>query len=300
VSRPITGMSLECGKGERERFFARLTGARHAGVTLLRFERAGTLVHRSAEDIARFPSDNLLIYAAPSTPSWFRTCEGGEFVAPPNALVVGYADVPFSHAPVDGVDYRCVLASLPAALVGSFRRARRHPLPRAIATDAGVGSLLMSYFEAWSREVATLEGEAFDLAAQTLAHLAALAHDVAEPLSEPSRDALAAAQRAAAERFIAHTLHRAALSPALVAAKLEISLRRLHALFEPTGVSVARRILAQRLAAAKRLLIDLPDLPVTDVAYRCGFDSLATFYRAFKAAFAMTATEFRAAQREPR
>jgi AraC-like DNA-binding protein len=169
-----------------------------------------------------------------------------------------------------------------------------------IATEAGLGALLLAALEAWSAAAETLDDEAFDLAAENLARLAALAHGPGEARHETARGAVAAAQRAAAERFIAHTLHRAELSPALVAARLEISLRRLHALFEPTGVSVARRILAQRLAAAQRLLIDLPDLPVTDIAYRCGFDSLATFYRAFKTAFAMTATEFRAAELERR
>lgn len=39
-------------------------------------------------------------------------------------------------------------------------------------------------------------------------------------------------------------------------------------------------------------------MTITEVAYSCGFDSLATFYRAFKAEFGMTASEARTTDKE--
>ncbi|THD42401.1 MAG: AraC family transcriptional regulator [Bradyrhizobium sp.] len=296
VSERLTFTSVECAEPERDRFFARLDGVSQGGAALLQFERSGVTVHRGAREIEQFPNDNLLVYCAPAVATWISPHDGEAFVAPPGSIVVGYADAPLSQAPLNGVDYRCILATLPAALAGLPRARAGQRAPRAIASDAGLGALLIAQLEAWSRAAAALDAEAFDLAALSLAQLAALAHGSGEPREDRSREAVAVARRAAAERFITQNLHRADLSPALVAAKLEMPVRRLHALFEPTGISAARRILAQRLAAAKRLLIGLPDLPVTDVAYRCGFESLATFYRAFKTAFAMTATEFRSAQ----
>jgi AraC-like DNA-binding protein len=264
------------------------------------FERSDALVHRGAADIARFPSDNLLIYRAASSPSWFRAHDGGEFVAPPGSLVIGFADVPFSHANVGGGRIACALVSLPRALIGAFQRGRRHALPRVVHSHSGVGALLGEYFAAWRRNLATLEGETFDAAAHTLAQLAALAHGSANPAPELNREAVATARCAAAERFIVRNLHRADLSPTQVAAAVGVSVRRLHALFEPTGVSVGRRVAELRLEKAKRLLAGEPALSVTDVAYRCGFDNLATFYRAFKTAVGATATEFREAARRGR
>jgi len=300
VSRQFTGMTVEATPEQRQVFSARLSIVRHAGVTSMTFERSAALVHRGAADIARFPSDNLLVYSAASSPSWFRAHDGDEFVAPPGSLVVGFADVPFSHACAGGPHLACALASLPATLIGAFRRGRRHALPRVVHTHSGLGALLGAYFAAWRRNLATLEGEAFDIAAHSLAQLAALAQGSADTAAEPNREAVAAARRAAAERFIVRNLHRPHLSPAHVAAAVGVSVRRLHGLFEPTGVSIGRRIVALRLAKARDLLAGEADLSVTEVAYRCGFDNLATFYRLFKAAFQMTATELRAAARDAR
>jgi AraC-like DNA-binding protein len=297
VSRQYTGMTLETTPEQRRLFSARLTAIRHAGVVSMGFDRSSARAHRGVRDIARFPSDNLLIYCAPASPSWIRAHDGDEFVAPPGSLVVGFADVPFSHANVADEPIDCALASLPVALIGSFHRGRREALPRVVHTDSGLGALLGAYFGAWRRNLPALEGEAFDVAAHSLAHLAALAQGSANTTAEANREAIAVARRAAAERFIVRNLHRADLSPAQIAAAIGVSVRRLHALLEPTGASVGRRVTALRLDKARRLLADAAELSVTEVALRCGFDNLATFYRVFKANFHMTATEFREAAR---
>ena len=65
-------------------------------------------------------------------------------------------------------------------------------------------------------------------------------------------------------------------------------------LFEPTGLSFARTLTAMRLADASRMLATAPERSVTDIAYLCGFDSIATFYRVFRAAYAMTPRDARA------
>jgi len=300
VSRQYTGMTLETTPEQRRLFSARLTAIRHAGIASLGFDRSGACAHRGAGDIARFPSDNLLIYSAPASSSWIRAHDGDEFVAPPGSLVVGFADVPFSHATVGGEPIVCALVSLPVTLIGSFRRGRREALPRVVQTDSGLGALLGAYFAAWRGNLAALEGEAFEVAAHSLAHLAALAQGSADTTAEANRGAMAVARRAAAERFIVRNLHRADLSPAQIAAAVGVSVRRLHALLEPTGVSVGRRVTALRLDKARGLLAGGAELSVTEIALRCGFDNLSTFYRVFKATFHMTATEFREAARPER
>ena len=72
------------------------------------------------------------------------------------------------------------------------------------------------------------------------------------------------------------------LSPAQVGRTMNISVRQLHLLFEPTDKSFSRTLLAMRLVEARRQLESVPHLTVTEIALACGFDSLATFYRTFR------------------
>ncbi len=57
--------------------------------------------------------------------------------------------------------------------------------------------------------------------------------------------------------------------------------------------SLYRFILRLRVEKAAVQLCELPNKPVTDIAYDCGFSSPATFARAFKDYFEMTATDWR-------
>lgn len=87
------------------------------------------------------------------------------------------------------------------------------------------------------------------------------------------------------------------LSPARVAAAHGISVRRLHALFEPTGQPVGSRIRAERLAAIRRDLADpgLARRPVARIAAMHGMVNASAFARLFRVAEGVTPRDFRAA-----
>ena len=93
--------------------------------------------------------------------------------------------------------------------------------------------------------------------------------------------------------YIEQNLESPQLSPAAIARHLCISARQLHRTFEAEGKTVTAEVRRVRLERANELLRNQPDMAVTQVAFSCGFDSLATFYRAFKAGFGMTASEAR-------
>src|SRR5450631_2722834 len=68
----------------------------------------------------------------------------------------------------------------------------------------------------------------------------------------------------------------------------------LHRVFSAvTGETLARFILRLRLKRAGWYLGRAPERSVTDIALETGFTSSAAFARAFRAEFAMSATEFR-------
>ena len=83
--------------------------------------------------------------------------------------------------------------------------------------------------------------------------------------------------------------------PASTAAALGISLRQLHLLFEPTGTSCARYVTQRRLQQCRSALTSPTGVArsVADIAFGWGFNSLATFYRAFEREFGMPPAAFR-------
>ncbi len=60
------------------------------------------------------------------------------------------------------------------------------------------------------------------------------------------------------------------------------------------GESLYNFILRLRIEKAANLLLQSPDLPVTDIAFDCGFSSSSHFASSFKARYGVSASEFRA------
>ena len=96
----------------------------------------------------------------------------------------------------------------------------------------------------------------------------------------------------AAHAFIESNLEDENLNPRSVAQALGISVRRLHMLFAPTGVSVGRYILTRRLARVRHELAD-PRRKVTDIYLSCGIESQSAFYRGFRRMFGVNPTTYR-------
>lgn len=97
----------------------------------------------------------------------------------------------------------------------------------------------------------------------------------------------------AARNFVERNLHRGDLKPELVARALHISVRQLHMLFEPTGLSFSRYVLTRRLERARFALETEPDRKVIAIALECGIESLSVFYRGFRAHFGVNPTQHR-------
>lgn len=130
-----------------------------------------------------------------------------------------------------------------------------------------------------------------------VAHVArlALAMRGRLPLNMPEvRHAMRAGLRQAAIGSMNEQMHQPNLSPASIAGQLGISVRTLHLLFEDAEQTFGRTLSLMRTKMAHRLLVEVPGLPVIQVAHACGFDSLATFYRVFNAVYGMAPGDVRA------
>ncbi|MDY6807974.1 MAG: helix-turn-helix domain-containing protein [Actinomycetota bacterium] len=87
--------------------------------------------------------------------------------------------------------------------------------------------------------------------------------------------------------------HDPSFGPDDIAYELHVSRRQLYRYFAATGESPATAIADRRLAEVRTLLLDRPDLRLSEIAGRAGFSSTSTMRNRFRAAFGVTPTEFR-------
>lgn len=181
------------------------------------------------------------------------------------------------------------LISLPPDMIGQLTAVR-------ISGQGGLGGMVVPY-------LTQLAGNLDQLAGTTGARLAHSALDLVTTvftrelgLDEVSADP----HRALVQRirsYIDRNLASTDLGPATIASAHFISTRHLHGLFQEQGVTVSTWIRTRRLEQCRRDLLDpmLADRPVAAVAARWGFVDAAHFSRAFKSAFGISPSEYRAA-----
>ncbi|MEU9142554.1 helix-turn-helix domain-containing protein [Streptomyces sp. NPDC048349] len=171
-------------------------------------------------------------------------------------------------------------------------------LGRRIATDSGTAAVLAQFLSSLGehgstcgpQELRRLGSVAVDLAAACLAHRL----DAYGELPAESRER---ALRTRIDAFIEHNLGDPALDPGLIAAAHGISVRSLHALFRGQEEGVAATVRRRRLEGAHADLArpELAGRPVHEIAARWCFGNAPAFSRAFRAAYALSPTEFRRA-----
>jgi AraC-like DNA-binding protein len=93
--------------------------------------------------------------------------------------------------------------------------------------------------------------------------------------------------------------HEVGLTPAAIARDLGISARYLHHLFAKRATTFGRELVRVRLERARDLLGDrrCTDLPIGEIAARCGFAEASHFARCFRGSFGVAPTDFRRQQR---
>lgn len=96
-------------------------------------------------------------------------------------------------------------------------------------------------------------------------------------------------------RTVRNGLSDPTLSPATVAAEHRISVRSLHYAFAAAGTTFVEELMHARLTRARDLLANprLGDLPVIEVAARCGFTDPSHFARRFRRRFGVAPQAFR-------
>ncbi len=102
-------------------------------------------------------------------------------------------------------------------------------------------------------------------------------------------------------RTLKNRMHESDLSPAAVAGEHHVSARTLHYAFAGAGTTFTERLITLRLDRARDMLANanLCDLPVAEVAGRCGFADPSHFARRFRQRFGQSPLQFRTAALGP-
>jgi AraC-like DNA-binding protein len=163
----------------------------------------------------------------------------------------------------------------------------------------GMGRIVVDQIRSLRRERAAIAGHEFDVVADRIVDLLAIAcsasaYGQARVIdSAPVQQGLAESIRA----FIRENAHEPELTGTVVAARLGWSLRHVQAQLQRAGTTASELIRQERLALARLRLQDpgWRHQSITQVAYSSGFADLSTFSNSYRHRFGERPSQTRAA-----
>ena len=279
------GVTGELAADARRSFYARATVWTAPCVLRARLETGPFLMSRGLHEIRqRSLEDWICLYQEMSDGAAFRH-GGNEYTTRPGDLLLTDPTIPISGQPRSAHNYRRWM--LPRAWIEPHLPAGCRPLSVQFAGLHGVNGLVHAYLRALNDALDECDSVELPAIIDNFCRLLALACGGA---IGDQHAATRAAKLRRVQEYIALHLPEADLTPAKVAAAMKISVRQLHLLFEPTGTSFGEHVLGQRLEEC-RAILESPSgrsRSVTDIAYAWGFNSLASFYRAFGQRFGVS------------
>lgn len=291
-AKTIFGVSIDLDKEQQGQFEARCSAMPVGGAALVEMHASSYRVARTEPDIALSPSDSLCIYQQLDGGGWFEA-GGAEFIVSAGSIATSHSDLPYKTTPTTSDGFHLRLVKIPFMRCKTFVEREQDLFARPLQVEPGLTQLFSDYFASFVRQAPHLTGSGAEASVQTLAQLAIVARGMSAPQNERNREAIRAGLLQRVKQTIESNLHRHDLSPSMLAGLIGISVRQLHLLFEPTGITYTRYVLSRRLEHARLLLSQFPERSVADIAYACGFDGLSTFYRNFRSAFGTSPADFR-------
>lgn len=248
-------------------------------------------ISRTGADIARIAGDSLCI--AFQVKGSGRLEAGGDrsHAVSDGDMTISYSDLPYLATPGKHDEFHYRMLKIPVADELMLGR----PAHDLFATRYSHNTAFSRPFKALFDALSTKPGRLVDAQREVanIARLAMVARGRLQPGMPEVRAAVRSGLRFAAEDIMVRDKHRQKLTPATVAYELGISVRQLHVVFASAELTFSRTLAMMRIEEARKLLVDFPSLPVIQIAYACGFDNLATFYRLFNNACGMPPGEFR-------
>jgi len=289
-SKGLFGVTAELEREQRADFFGEFSLRKVGEAGLVELRASPYRVERREADIADAPGDSICIYQQLGGGGWFGGLPGDDFAIDSGRFATSYTDLPYRTAPLGNAGFHLRILKIPAAHVPAPARQLGGLTAKTFADDA-LAPLLTSCFTDLVEDAVTADDAVPQV--QALAQLALIERGIVNPSSRRGQFALRIGRLSLARRLIARHLANPELSPSMVAGLLGVSVRHMHMLFEMADRSFSQTVTAARLKHSRRLLVEAPERLIADIAFASGFESLATFYRAFNSAFGMAPGDFR-------
>ncbi|MDH2343010.1 helix-turn-helix transcriptional regulator [Bradyrhizobium sp. SSUT77] len=298
-AKGLFGVTAELERERRADFFGEFSLHQLGGGGLVELKASHYTVERGTTDIADAPSDSICVYQQLGSGGWFGGLRGSDFAIANGSFATSHTDLPYRTAPLGAGGFHLRILKIPLSGLPTQDKRMRELAPRTF-DDPRLAPLLGACFADLGGAAAGDDGAA-DAASvvqaslvQALAHLALIERGIMRPGSRLGQAALRTARLSQARRLIARHLQDPDMAPTMVAELLGVSVRHLHMLFESAAKSFSQTVTDERLKQSRRLMREAPDRLIADIATSCGFDSLATYYRVFNAAYGMAPGDFRA------
>jgi AraC-like DNA-binding protein len=258
---------------------------------------------RTKADVARDTEEDFILYRVLNGPQTYRF-ETDEFELAAGDVCIGSTARCFESTAKSG--FRFDLMTIPRAVLAPLLARGELDHTIRLPGSSPLGNLLSTSLSAVIRNFDALPVATGEGVLRNLSGLVAVAYNASDEGQKVGRDALRAARLSAVRNHIQRHLSDPGLSPTSAADASHISLRMLHALFVATGESFSQYVMRKRLAACYAALTgpEASRWPISALAYAWGFNSLATFNRAFVAAYRRSPSDARAGatarDRQPR
>jgi AraC-like DNA-binding protein len=291
-AKGLFGATAELEREQRPQFFGEFALRKIGAAGFIELRASPYHIERSASDIANAPGDSLCIYQQLGG-GWFRVNDIDDFTVANGSFATSYSDLPYHTVPLDAGGYDLRILKVPVADIALPKTGLHDLAPKPFGDLAFLAPLLESCFSDLTEAGNDSDPVAAKAVVQTLTQLTLVERGTVSPSSRIAQYAVRAGRLSLARRLIARHLAQPQLSPAFVATLLGISVRHLHVLFEEASMSFSHTVTALRIERSRRLLREAPTMKVAAIALASGFDSLATFYRIFRAVQGITPGDFR-------
>jgi AraC-like DNA-binding protein len=294
-AKGLFGATCELEREQRPQFVGEFGLRKIGSAGFVELRASPYHIERSATDIANSPGDSLCIYQQLGGGGWFRVNNTDDFTVTTGGFATSYSDLPYHTVPLDARGYDLRILKVPMADIALAKTGLHDLTPKPFGSLAFLAPLLESCFSDLTETGNGSDSLAAKALVQTLTQLTLVERGIVSPNSRIAQYAVRAGRLSLARRLMASHLAQPQMSPAFVATLLGISVRHLHVLFEEASMSFSHTVTALRIARSRRLLREAPAMTVAAIAYASGFDSLATFYRVFRAVEGITPGDFREA-----
>ena len=283
-----TFVPLECDSPDRANFHGSIRHRQIGDVEIADVQASAMRARRTRATISRTPSEDLIVVVQLG-----GTCHAGQKAAARlsagEGAIVSTNDCYFFEFPGQ---FRQIVLKLPKRLLAEERIAPN--CLRSISLVPGPARLLGRLALSSLDDPTTFsDDEAVGIERAFVELLRSAATTLPGVASDRYLEACC---------FIRHHLTDPNLNPATIASELKMSTRNLARLFASRGSTIERAIWSERLAAARRDLLDprLSDHSVTAIAFSWAFSDAGHFSRSFSKAYGRPPSAYRTAHASSR